>query len=217
MGVPVPDPAALRVSYADAPLTESLLATDPMEQFGGWFDQAVEARLAEPNAMVLATVSARHRPRGRIVLLKGYGPEGFKFFTNYHSRKGQDIAANPAVSLDFPWHEMYRQVIVEGEAARLSRAESAAYFHSRPHGSQLGAWASEAQSAVEDRAAIDGRFAELERRWPAGTEVPLPDFWGGYLIVPTVVEFWQGRPNRLHDRLRYRRQDGGWVIERLSP
>jgi pyridoxamine 5'-phosphate oxidase len=213
------DPADLRKFYEDARLDESDLAADPLSQFDTWFADAVGAELPEPNAMILATVNADGTPSTRTVLLKGYGPEDFRFFTNHGSRKARAIAGNPRVSLLFPWHPLHRQVIVEGTAERLSREESAAYFRTRPHGSQLGAWASEHQSAVVGREELESRYAELARRWP--DEVPLPDFWGGYRVVPTSVEFWQGRPNRMHDRLRYRRPHAAepdkWVVERLSP
>lgn len=214
------DVAALRESYAGEGLHARDLAADPLTQFGTWFTDAVGAGLPEPNAMVLTTVDADGRPSARTVLLKGYGPEGFRFFTNHRSRKARAIAADPRVALLFPWHPLRRQVIIEGTAEHLSREESAAYFHTRPHGSQLGAWVSENQSSViSGRAEIERRYAELAEHWP--DEVPLPDFWGGYRVIPTSVEFWQGRLNRLHDRFRYRRaapdEAGEWVIERLSP
>jgi pyridoxamine 5'-phosphate oxidase len=210
------DPADLRRRYPGAGLRESDLDADPLIQFGVWFTDAVGAGLPEPNAMVLATATADATPSARTVLLKGYGPEGFRFFTNHRSRKARAIAENPQVGLLFPWHAMRRQVIVEGRAERLPVEESAAYFHSRPYGSQLGAWASERQSSVIAREDLDRRYAELAERWP--DEVPLPEFWGGYHVVPTSMEFWQGRANRLHDRLRYRREEPGtWVLERLSP
>ncbi|MCW2943946.1 MAG: pyridoxamine 5-phosphate oxidase [Actinoallomurus sp.] len=214
-----PDPADLRKSYKGARLDEPDLAACPLDQFDVWFADAVGAELPEPNAMILSTVTADGTPSARTVLLKGYGPEDFRFFTNHGSRKARSIAVNPHVSLLFPWHPVHRQVIVEGIAERLSREESAAYFRTRPHGSQLGAWASEHQSSVVGREELERRYADLAERWPGA--VPLPDFWGGYRVIPSSVEFWQGRPNRLHDRLRYRRpgpgESGEWVVERLSP
>jgi pyridoxamine 5'-phosphate oxidase len=203
---------------ADEPnLDEGMLAEDPMDQFAAWMGDAVAVPLPEPTAMVLATVSASGRPRARTVLLKHYDSGGFTFYTNRTSRKGTDIAEVPRASLVFPWYPMHRQVIVEGSVSALSTEESEPYFHSRPRGSQLGAWASRQSSVIGSRAELDDRYAELERRWPDGTDVPMPDFWGGYLVVPDVVEFWQGRTNRLHDRFRYRRDAGRWAVERQAP
>ncbi len=203
---------------ADEPiLTEDMLAKDPMDQFAAWMADAVGVPLPEPTAMVLATVSASGRPRARTVLLKHHDSGGFTFYTNRTSRKGTDLAEVPRASLVFPWFPMQRQVIVEGSVSPLSAEESEPYFHSRPRGSQLGAWASRQSTVIDSRAELDGRYAELERRWPDGMDVPMPDFWGGYLVVPDVVEFWQGRTNRLHDRFRYRLDAGRWVVERLAP
>lgn len=203
---------------ADEPiLTEDMLAKDPMDQFAAWMADAVAVPLPEPTAMVLATVSASGRPRARTVLLKHHDSGGFTFYTNRTSRKGTDLAEVPRASLVFPWFPMQRQVIVEGSVSALSTEESEPYFHSRPRGSQLGAWASRQSTVIVSRAELNDRYAELERRWPDGMDVPMPDFWGGYLIVPDVVEFWQGRTNRLHDRFRYRRDAGRWVSERLAP
>ena len=198
-------------------LIESLLADEPLTQFADWMAAAVAAALPEPTAMVLATVSASGRPRARTVLLKSYDWAGFVFYTNRTSRKGNDLAEVPRACLLFPWHAMARQVIVEGAVSALSTEQSEPYFRSRPHGSQVGAWASRQSSVIGSRAELDDRYAELDRRWPDGTNVPMPDFWGGYLVHPETVEFWQGRPNRLHDRLRYRRDHDHWVIERLAP
>jgi pyridoxamine 5'-phosphate oxidase len=207
------------ISHApdEAILTEDMLADDPMDQFAAWMADAVAAGVPEPTAMVLATVSASGRPRGRTVLLKHHDSGGFTFYTNRTSRKGSDLAEVPRASLVFPWYPLQRQIIVEGSVSELSIEESEPYYHSRPRGSQLGAWASRQSTVIGSRAELDDRYAELERRWPDGTDVPMPDFWGGYVIVPDVVEFWQGRTNRMHDRFRYRGDAGGWVVERLAP
>ena len=198
-------------------LDEATLADDPLGQFTAWMADTVAAGLPEPTAMVLATVSGDGRPRARTVLLKSYDSGGFTFYTNRTSRKGTDLAEVPRACLLFPWHAIHRQVIIEGPVTALTTAESQPYFRSRAHGSQVGAWASRQSTVIGSRAELDGRYAELARRWPEGTDVPMPDFWGGYRVIPEVVEFWQGRLNRLHDRLRYRRDGGAWVIERLSP
>jgi pyridoxamine 5'-phosphate oxidase len=198
-------------------LSESMVADDPLVQFGRWMADVVARALPEPTAMVLATVSASGRPRARTVLLKACDSSGFTFYTNRTSRKGTDLAEVPRACLLFPWHAIQRQVIVEGPVSALSAAQSEPYFHSRPRGSQLGAWASRQSSVIGSRAELDERYAELARRWPEGTEIPMPDFWGGFRVIPETVEFWQGRTNRMHDRLRYRREGEGWVIERLAP
>lgn len=216
------DPATMRQQYRAAGLIEDDLAGDPYEQFARWFADAVRATgsgaLTEPNAMVVSTVGADGAPSSRTVLLKGYDQRGFVFFSNYGSRKGTEIAANPHVSLLFPWHPIARQVIVSGQAHRVPEEETAAYFHSRPHGSQLGAWSSRQSSVVASRAELEERYAEVAARWPEGTQVPVPPYWGGFRVEPAAVEFWQGRENRLHDRLRYMRGKGGtWTVERLAP
>ncbi len=200
-----------------AGLTEQSLAADPITQFSRWLADATAAGLPEPTAMVLATASSAAVPRARTVLLKGYDPGGFTFYTNKTSRKGRELTANPQACLLFPWHAMHRQVIVEGSVAEVAAAQNELYFHSRPHGSQVGAWASRQSTVLTSRAELDDRYARLGARWPEGTEVPLPPFWGGYLVTPERVEFWQGRVNRLHDRFLYRRGGDGWVLERLSP
>lgn len=205
-----------------AGLDEASAAADPLALFGLWMADVIAAGLPEPNAMVLATVSAAGWPRARTVLLKQYGPGGFTFYTNRTSTKGQELAANPRACLLFPWHALHRQVIVQGAVTALSAEESEPYFHSRPRGSQLGAWASRQSSVLGSRAELDQRYEELERRWPAEAAVPMPEFWGGYRVAAQTVEFWQGRANRLHDRLRYRRDgepgdDQHWVSERLAP
>jgi pyridoxamine 5'-phosphate oxidase len=194
-----------------------MLAADPMTQFAAWMADVVAAGLPEPTAMVLATVSASGRPRGRTVLLKSYDSAGFVFYTNRTSRKGTDLAEVPRASLVFPWYPIQRQVIVEGTVSALSTAESEPYYRSRPHGSQIGAWASRQSTVIGSRAELDDRYEKLARKWPEGTEVPMPDFWGGYRVIPEVIEFWQGRVNRLHDRFRYRTDGGGWAAERLAP
>jgi pyridoxamine 5'-phosphate oxidase len=196
---------------------ESAAPADPLALFGRWLGDATAAGLPEPNAMVLATASAAGWPRARTVLLKEYGPDGFTFYTNRTSAKGQELAANPRACLLFPWHPLHRQVSVQGPVTALSVDESEPYFHSRPHGSQVGAWASRQSSVLRSRGELDERYAALEKRWPEGQAVPMPDFWGGFLVAAQTVEFWQGRPNRLHDRLRYRREGQRWIIERLAP
>jgi pyridoxamine 5'-phosphate oxidase len=208
---------AMRDDLDEPGFDEAMLADDPLTQFAAWMADTVAAGLPEPTAMVLATVSGDGRPRARTVLLKSHDSGGFTFYTNRTSRKGTDLAEVPRASLLFPWFAIRRQVIVEGAVSPLTTAESEPYFRSRAYGSQIGAWASRQSTVIGSRAELDDRYAELVRRWPDGTGVPMPDFWGGYRVIPEVVEFWQGRLNRLHDRLRYRRDGGAWVIERLSP
>jgi pyridoxamine 5'-phosphate oxidase len=198
-------------------LSEEMLAEDPLAQFAAWMADAVAVPLPEPTAMVLATVSAAGRPRARTVLLKSYDSAGFVFYTNRTSRKGSDLAEVPRACLLFPWHAIQRQVIIEGTVSALTVTQSEPYYRSRPRGSQLGAWASRQSSVIGSRGELDERYTELDRRWPEGSEIPMPDFWGGYRVIPEMVEFWQGRTNRMHDRLRYRLDGGRWLIERLAP
>jgi pyridoxamine 5'-phosphate oxidase len=202
----------------DQTLDESILPGDPLELFARWMADVVAAELPEPTAMALATVSADGRPRARMVLLKSYDASGFTFYTNRTSRKASDLAEVPRASLLFPWYPLQRQVIIEGTVTALSTADSEPYFHSRPRGSQLGAWTSRQSTVIGSRSELDDRYAELSQRWPEGTPVPMPDFWGGYRVEPQVAEFWHGRVDRMHDRFRYRRQAaGGWAAERLAP
>jgi len=194
-----------------------MLPAQPMELFGTWMGDVIRTGLPEPTAMVLATVSADRRPRARMVLLKSANADGFTFYTNRTSRKARDLAEVPEACLVFPWYAIHRQVIIEGPVDPLSTADSEPYFHGRPRGSQLGAWASRQSSVLASRAELEDRYAELERRWPEGTEVPMPDFWGGYRLRPDRMEFWQGRPSRLHDRFRYTRHEDSWQVARLAP
>ncbi|WP_238161915.1 pyridoxamine 5'-phosphate oxidase [Kribbella antibiotica] len=211
------DLADMRQTYGLGELLEDQLDADPIIQFGTWLAQATEAGIAEPNAMVLATADADGRPSARTVLLKGLDERGFAFYTNQQSRKADDLAANPHCALVFPWHAMQRQVRVEGTATKLPAEEVEAYFASRPRGSQLGAWASQQSQPVESRDELDLQYASYERQWPEGTEIATPYFWGGYRIEPQVIEFWQGRVGRLHDRLAYRRTNSSWELVRLQP
>src|SRR5262245_54588444 len=206
----------LRREYSLAGLLERDLDADPIRQFNRWFEQALAANVVEVNAMTLATATPEARPAARIVLLKGVDERGFTFFTNYDSRKGRELAANPFAALVCYWAELERQVRIEGVVAKVTPEESDAYHRSRPRGSQFGAWCSFQSEVIEGRAVLEERLAELEEKF-RDQEVPRPPHWGGFRLRPDVVEFWQGRLNRLHDRIRYRRTDAAWVIERLSP
>ena len=209
--------ASLRLSYARASLREGDVAADPVTQFLAWFDDARSAQLRELNAMTLATATPDGVPSARIVLLKGVDERGFVFYTDYRSRKGSELAANPRAALVFHWMELERQVRVSGDVEQVSRAESERYFASRPFGSRIGAWTSHQSQVIAGREDLERRESELAARFADG-DVPLPTHWGGYRVLPSDVEFWQGRPSRLHDRLRYVRSgEGGWRIERLSP
>lgn len=209
--------ADIRKDYHLKGLRETDANPDPFQQFQTWFDQALAAQLPEPNAMTLATAAKDGKPSARIVLLKGFDERGFKFYTNYQSHKGQELAENPQAALVFWWAELERQVRIEGQVEKVSAQESDEYFHSRPFNSRLGAWASEQSQVVESREVLERRWQELKTKYE-NQDVPRPPDWGGFRVIPSAIEFWQGRPSRLHDRLLYHRlDDGKWKIERLSP
>jgi pyridoxamine 5'-phosphate oxidase len=211
------DPNAARYEHAAHGLRRRDLDSDPIKQFGNWFTAAIEAGIRDVNAMSLATAGRNAKPSVRVVLLKGFGHDGFVFFTNYESEKGRHLAENPYAALAFYWIELDRQVRINGAVEKTSRDESDHYFHSRSIGSQLGAWASRQSEVVDGRRVLDARMAEVTERY-GDKPIPLPPLWGGYRLKPDTMEFWQGRPNRLHDRFRYvRRADGSWQIDRLAP
>ena len=205
-----------RREYDYGTLSRENLRTNPFEQFSLWMDQALEAEIVDPTAMSLATVDTQGKPWQRMVLLKGFDERGFVFYTNLGSRKASDITSNPQVSLQFPWLQLDRQVIVGGMAERLADNENSDYFKSRPISSQLAAWASEQSSPIASREVLEAQFNAVQQRFESG-EIPLPEFWGGYRIVPREFEFWQGGENRLHDRFSFQRDGDSWIISRLSP
>ena len=208
--------ARLRREYTREGLTEKDLADDPMDVFADWFQAAVDENLLDANAMTLATVNAASRPAARIVLIKGFDERGFIFYTNYESSKARDIAANPHVHLCFYWNDFERQVRIDGKAEKLPREESEEYFKTRPRESQIGAWASKQSAEVESRDILQETYQKFEEQFE-GQEVPLPDNWGGYVVRPHAIEFWQGRPSRMHDRILYEHKSGNWVTKRLAP
>jgi pyridoxamine 5'-phosphate oxidase len=214
---PISELSGLRHEYDVHGLRRADLHSDPIEQFRAWFAAAIAADILDVNAMSLATASPDGQPSVRIVLLKGVDKRGFSFFTNYDSEKARHLEANPRAALAFYWVKLERQVRISGSVERTSREDSAAYFHSRPPGSRLGAWASKQSEVIDSRQILDARLAQMAERFEGG-EIPLPPHWGGYRVKPEQMEFWQGRPNRLHDRFRYtRRADGTWQIDRLAP
>ncbi len=210
-----PDLAALRTEYRKARLEVGDLPADPIAGFQHWFGDAERARVSEPTAMTLATVGSEGTPSARIVLLKGLDGRGFTFFTDFRSRKGLDLDAHPQACLLFFWPELERQVRITGKVTRVSAAEAEVYYRSRPLGSRIGAWASQQSSVIPDRASLEARVAEMQKQF--GDAPPLPPHWGGFHVDPDEIEFWQGRESRLHDRLRYRKSETGWTVERLSP
>ena len=206
----------LRQDYRSAQLNENDVHADPMKQFEKWFADALNAQLYEPNVMTLATADSDSKPSARIVLLKGFDENGFVFFTNYESKKGQELVENPQAALVFFWAELARQVRIEGLVSKVDAQTSTDYFHSRPLGSQIGALASTQSAVISDRTVLEEKVAELTIRYE-GQAIPRPENWGGYLLEPTYIEFWQGRPSRLHDRIVYDLSEGGWLISRLAP
>ena len=211
------DIASIRKEYTQAELTEDSVDSNPFKQFEKWFQEALKSKIIEPTAMILGTVDENSQPYQRTVLLKTFNEDGFVFYTNYESRKASHIEANPKVSVIFPWYSLERQVAITGSIEKVSSKESLTYFLSRPRGSQLGAWVSNQSEVITSRSILEKKLAQMTRKFKEG-KVPLPDHWGGYRIVPDSIEFWQGRPSRLHDRIMYELADHDhWKIKRLSP
>jgi pyridoxamine 5'-phosphate oxidase len=209
--------ASIRTEYTKATLDIDSVHHNPIEQFGQWFNEALAAKVQEPTAMHLATVSESGRPAGRVVLLKGVEDSRFVFYTNYQSRKGVELDSNPVCALTFFWSELERQIRIEGLVSRVSKTRSDEYFQSRPRDSQIGAWTSPQSSVLKSRAVLDERAGEMEKRFEGQNPLPRPHQWGGYEVEPFMLEFWQGRPSRLHDRIVYLKTDKGWEIKRLAP
>jgi len=210
------DLANLRQEYSKSVLDLDSVAASPVDQFRVWFDEAIKAEILEPNAMVVGTVDSNNQPMQRTVLMKAFDDKGLVFYTNYGSRKSAQLAENPRISLLFPWYGLERQVAVTGVAEKISKAESLAYFTSRPFGSRLGAWVSQQSKVITSRSILEMKLEEMKQKFKDG-KIPLPDFWGGFRVIPESFEFWQGRPNRLHDRIYYKKENEQWDISRMSP
>ena len=207
-----------RKEYEQATLDETTVAQDPIRQFAAWYDDAVAAGVPEPEAMTLATATPAGRPSARVVLLRGFDARGFCFYTNYGSHKGRELTANPHAALTFHWPDLERQIRIEGRVEQTTAAESDEYFRTRPSTSRIGAWSSPQSEVISDRGSLEALFARFRADHPDDSAIPRPPNWGGFRVVPERIEFWQGRPSRLHDRLRFRRDaDGAWILERLAP
>ena len=209
--------AALREDYRAKTLEINDINSNPFLQFKNWFQEALNSSVKEANAMTIATVDAEGKPSARIILLKGFDENGFIFYTNYDSKKGQDLAANPHIAAVFLWKDLERQIRIEGKAKKITKAASLQYFQSRPKGSQIGAWASPQSQVIPDRSILENNVVALKEKYKDADNLPIPNHWGGYVIVPTLIEFWQGRSSRLHDRIRYKLKGENWIIERLAP